>query len=68
MKASWYNESQTAVLAETPPTDYIRDYMAAHDLVLGDLMALRQTPFKYHPAPYGFLWIVHRYLNHHSRP
>lgn len=30
----------------------------------GDLMAIRDASWHYHPEPYGFLWMLHRYQNH----
>ncbi len=32
----------------------------------GDLMALRQTPHKYHSKPYDWLWMLHRFQNHYA--
>jgi hypothetical protein len=31
-----------------------------------DLMAIRQTPFKWHSQPYNWLWMLHRYQNHYQ--
>jgi hypothetical protein len=41
----------------------IKAYEAEH-LKKGDLMLIRNRPAMFHPDPYNFLWILHRYQNH----
>jgi hypothetical protein len=32
-----------------------------------DLMAIRQTPFKWNTRPYDWLWMLHRYQNQYQQ-